>query len=443
MPRNLITSTKAIDKAATAAAAGGPKRLGDGDGLYLLLFADGGAHGWRFDFTFEGKRKTISFGTYPDTGLALARKKADEARAQLAAGVNPSAARKEKKAAVQAVAAVEKARRKGEALPGSFEFYAREFHKAKLASWSATYAEKWLGRMQRHVFPYIGSMLPDDITAPIIMSDVLQRLEDAGHLEIAHTSRQMIGQVYDWLVPRGKATRNPAADLRRALPAVVVQHMGAITTPKEAGLLMRGIQEYSSPITRAALKIAALTFQRPGNVRAMEWEELDLDRALWTIPSAKMKRTVQDKISGRPHLVPLSRQAVAVLRDLQPLTGGGVFVFPGLASDERCMSDATMGKALLLMGWEREQMTAHGFRAMARTLLVEELDVMPDIVEAQLAHVKSGPLGSAYDRAGFLKQRADMMQRWADYLDELRAKAGGKPLKQAKRPTAKRTHVTA
>jgi len=432
MARNLIKSTKAIDKA-EAAAMGARARLSDGDGLYLLLHADGkrtSAHAWRFDFTYESKRKTLSLGTYPDTGLALARRKADDARKLLAEGVNPSDARKEKKEAAQAKVAAETARKKGESIPGSFEFYAREFHKTRKSGWSPTYAEKWLGRMTRHAFPYIGADEPDAIEPPDIMAKVLHRLEESGHLEIAHTVRQMIGQVYGWLVPRGKAKRNPANDLRDALVPVVVQHMGAIETPKEAGMLMCDIQEYGSEITRAALKVAALTFQRPGNVRAMEWAHVDLDASMWSIPSVDMKRTVQEKISGRPHLVPLSRQAVAALREVHPLTKDGRFVFPSLLGGSRCMSDGTMGKALLLMGWEREKMTAHGFRAMARTMLVEQLDVLPDIVEAQLAHKKSGPLGSAYDRAQFMRQRAKMMQEWGDYLDKLRD--GARPQSKSK-----------
>jgi integrase len=196
--------------------------------------------------------------------------------------------------------------------------------------------------------------------------------------------------------------------------------MSAVLEPEAAGALMRSLVAYGGqPITRAALVLSALLFQRPGNMRKMEWAELDLDDAMWTIPAAKMKRTVQGKLNGRPHLVPLAKQSIAILRELQPLTGHGRYVFPSLLTGERPMSENTMRTALRRLGYTNDDMTPHGFRAMARTLMVERLDVHPDVIEAQLAHGKSGPLGAAYDRAEFVSQRRKMMALWADYLDKL------------------------
>jgi integrase len=222
-------------------------------------------------------------------------------------------------------------------------------------------------------------------------------------------------------VQTGRCERNPAPDLHGALQPIVVKHMAAVLEPAQAGALMRSITAYEGqPSTRAALLLSALLFQRPGNIRHMEWAELDADQALWTIPVAKMKRTVHGKVNGRPHLVPLSRQALEVLAELTPLTGAGRYVFPSLITGERPMSENMLRTALRRMGYPNDDMTPHGFRAMARTLMVEKLNVSPDVIEAQLAHGKSGPLGAAYDRAEFMEQRRAMMQAWADYLDQLR-----------------------
>lgn len=206
--------------------------------------------------------------------------------------------------------------------------------------------------------------------------------------------------------------------------------MAAVLEPVAAGALMRSIAAYDGqPVTRAALMLSALLFQRPGNIRMMEWAELDVDGALWSIPATKMKRTVAGKTNGRPHLVPLARQAIAILQDLQPLTGHGRFVFPSLLTGERPMSENTVRTALRRMGYDNDAMTPHGFRAMARTIMVEKLNVAPDVIEAQLAHGKSGPLGAAYDRAEFMEQRRTMMHLWADYLDTLRSGAKVLPFK--------------
>lgn len=417
MARHLIPSDASI-----RALKPGAKRLSDGDGLYLLPFVKGGAHGWRFDYT-HGTRKTLSLGTYPDTSLALARQKADEFRKILAEGNDPSDLRKAKKAQL---AEKQEARDRAKAgLPpaDSFEAVAREFHATRAAAWSKQYHERWIERLEKDVFPRLGRKLLPDISAKMLL-DVLRAVEKRGAQETAHTLRQHAGQVFMYGIQTDRCERNPAPNLHGALQPVVVTHMAAMLEPPAVGALMRSIAAYEgAPATRAALELSALLFQRPGNMRAMQWADVDLEAAMWTITSEDMKRTVAGKAKGRPHLVPLSTQAVKILRDLEPLTGHGRYVFPSLLTGQRCMSENTVNTALRRMGIGREEMTAHGFRAMARTLLVERLNVAPDMVEAQLAHGKSGPLGEAYDRAKYLEQRRTMMQSWSDYLDQLRTGA--------------------
>ncbi len=301
---------------------------------------------------------------------------------------------------------------------------AREFFETKKAGWSPKYAARWIERMEKDLFPHLGAMPAGNITAPLLL-DALRRVEKRGAIETAHTLRQMAGQTFRYGVQTGRCERNPALDLHGALQPLQVKHMAAVLEPTRAGDLMRAIDGYAGrPATRAALLLSALLFQRPGNIRAMEWAELDLDAALWTIPAAKMKRTQHGKQNGRPHLMPLAAQAVAILKDLQLLTGHGRYVFPSLLTGEKCMSENTVRAALRRMGYANGEMTPHGFRAMARTLIVERLPgVSPDVIEAQLAHGKSGPLGMAYDRAEFLEQRRALMAAWADYLDQLKAGA--------------------
>jgi len=243
--------------------------------------------------------------------------------------------------------------------------------------------------------------------------------------ETVHSIHQSCGQVFRYGISTGRCERNPAADLRGALRPVLVKHMAAVTEPKEFGVLLRSIDDYrGSPVTRAALMLSALLFQRPGNVRAMKWVDLELDgdAPLWTIPAVEMKRARYGKENGRPHIVPLALQSTAILQDLKPLTGHGRFVFPSLQGQGRCMSENTVNVALRRLGIDKETHTAHGFRSSARTLIVEKLNISPDVIESQLAHAKPG-LGNTYDRAEFLQQRRVMMQTWADYLDRLRAES--------------------
>lgn len=388
----------------------------DGGGMYLLVKA-GGKY-WRMDYAHAGKRKTQALGVYPAVSLAKARQRRDKARELLADGIDPSAAKRGEKQATAVAAA------------NTFELVAREFHKSKGESWSASYAEKWLRGLEKDLFPYIGGLPLATITAPMLL-DALRRVERRGAIESAHTLRQTAGQVFRYGIQTGRCERSPAADLQGALKPAIVKHMAAILEPLKVGELMRAIDGYSGqPMTRSALALSALLFQRPGNIRQMEWAWVNFDNALLTIPSQDMKRRIHQKINGRPHLVPLAPQALAYLAELRPLTGHGRYVFPSLRTGERPMSDNTVNAALRRMGFNQDEMSAHGFRATARTLMIERMPgISADVIEAQLAHGKSGPLGSAYDRAEFLEQRRKMMIEWADYLGKLRVGAEVIPLR--------------
>lgn len=388
----------------------------DSGGLYLHI-GKGGKY-WRMAYRYGGKQKTLSFGVYPAVSLAQARKKRDAAKELLAQDVDPGMIRRAEKVATRTAA------------ENTFEAVARELHAIKAPGWSPLYAARWLERMEKDLFPSVGRMPIGDVTAPILLS-VLRRIESRGAHETAHTLRQTAGQVFRYGVQTGRCVRSPAADLHGALQPIVVRHMAAVLEPVKAGELLRAIDGYAGqPITRAALQLSALLFQRPGNIRQMEWAWVDLDGAMLTIPAQAMKRRLTQKLNGRPHFVPLALQAVAVLKDLHPLTGHGQYVFPGLRTGERPMSDNTVNAAMRRMGFASDEMTGHGFRAMARTLMAERMPGIPaEVVESQLAHGKSGPLGAAYDRADFMQQRIAMMQRWADYLDELRAGAKAMPLR--------------
>jgi integrase len=384
------------------------RRLTDGQGLYLEVTPNK-AKRWFWKFYPDGKESRLALGSYPTVTLKKAREARDEAKKVRQTGTNPVQHRR----AAKLSAGLESVH--------TFEAVARELFSTKASAWSPTYAARWLERMEKDLFRGIGAMPLGSITAPLLL-DVLRKVERRGAMETAHTLRQTAGQVFRYGIQTGRCERNPAPDLQGALKPFKVKHMAALLEPQRVGELMREIDAYTGqPTTRAALLLSALTFQRPGNVRAMEWAELDLTAGLWTIPAAKMKRTIHGKTNGRPHLVPLAPQALSVLKDLKPLTGHGRYVFPSLLGQGKCMSENTVRVALRRMGYNNDEMTAHGFRAMARTLMVEQLpDVSADVIEAQLAHGKSGPLGAAYDRAQFMRQRRVLMNRWADYLDRLR-----------------------
>jgi len=379
----------------------------DGAAMYLLVNA-GGKY-WRMNYRFAAKRKTLALGVYPAVSLAKARQRRDKARELLADGVDPSTAKKGEKQA-QATAAA-----------NTFELVALEFLATKADSWTPTYAAKWLRGMTKDLFPYVGSLPLASITPPMLL-EALRKCEKRGAIESAHTLRQTAGQVFRYGIQTGRCERSPATDLQGALKPVNVKHMAAILEPVKVGELLRAIDAYSGqPMTRAALALSALLFQRPGNVRQMEWAWVDFEGSMLTIPSQDMKRRKHQKINGRPHLVPLAPQAVTYLKELQPLTGSGRYVFPSLRTGERPMSDNTVNAALRRMGFNKDEMSAHGFRATARTLMIERVPgISAEVIEAQLAHGKSGPLGMAYDRAEFMEQRRKMMTEWANYLDKLR-----------------------
>ncbi|MDY0746577.1 integrase arm-type DNA-binding domain-containing protein [Paucibacter sp. R3-3] len=394
-------------------------RLSDSGGLYLEV-APNGSKRWFWKYYFADKEKRLALGSYPDVSLKAARGKRDDERKVQQGGVDPAQRRQLDKLEAKADQA------------NTFETIAREYHGTRKAAVSPLYSARWLERMEKDLFPWIGSLPLSEITAPLLLQ-VLRRVEQRQAIETAHTLRQTAGQVFRYGIATGRCERNPAPDLNGALQPVLVKHMSAVLEPEKAGALLRSMADYpGQPATRAALLLSAFLFQRPANIRMMEWAELDIDGCLWTIPAAKMKRSVHGKTNGRPHLVPLASQAVAVLKDLQPLTGHGLFVFPSLITGERPMSENTVNTALRRMGYGKEEMSAHGFRSMARTIIAEQLPGIPvDVIEAQLAHGKSGPLGMAYDRAEYMEQRRRMMQTWADYLDQLRAGAKVLPFKTA------------
>ena len=390
----------------------------DGHGLYLHVKESGKY--WRMAYRHLGKQKTLAIGIYPAVTLAQARKATEKARGLLAQDIDPSQAKQEAKAHAKAMER------------NTFEEVAREFHQTKSDGWSKRHADKWLSGMQAYLFPSLGGKAIASITAPMLL-DVLRLVEKRGIIETVHTLKQSAGQVFRYGIQTGKCERNPAADLQGALKPIVTKHMSAILEPAKVGEFLRACEGYSGhPSTRVALLLSALLFQRPANIRQMQWDWVDFDQAMLTIPAEHMKRTVHGKVNGRPHLVPLCRQSLALLNEIKPLTGQGIYVFPSTRTQSRPMSDVTLNAAMRRMGFTKDEMTAHGFRAMARTLMIEKLSgISPDVIEAQLAHGKSGPLGMAYDRTEYMEQRRTMMQQWGDYLDRLRTGAAVIPFRTA------------
>lgn len=387
-----------------------PIKLFDGGGLFLLVTPAGQRY-WRLKYRASGKEKLLALGVYPDVTLAAARRKRDEAREKMAAGIDPGEAKKAEKRSARLSA------------ENSFEAVAREWHAKYGPTWSASHGARLLRRLEVDAFPWIGGKPIADLAPPDVL-DVLRRVEKRGALETAHRLHANVGQVCRYAVATGRAARDVTADLRGALPPVQQEHMAAITDPKQVAELLRAIDSYQGTLpVSCALRLAPLLFQRPGELRAAEWAEFDLDAGTWEIPSDRMKRTKQGKAAGGAHIVPLPTQAVAILRELQPLTGNGRLLFPSVRTKDRPMSDNTVNAALRRLGYNGDTMTGHGFRAMARTILDEGLGVPAAIIEAQLAHAVKDPLGRAYNRTAHLQQRREMMQRWADYLAQLKAGA--------------------
>jgi integrase len=380
-----------------------PFKLFDERGL-LLLVAPAGGKWWRFRYRFDGKHKSLSMGVYPDVPLAKAREKRDAARKLLADGIDPSKNRKAQKAA------------RADRNANSFEVVAREWFAKFKPNWVDAHSDKVIRRLERDIFPWIGGMAISDVEAPDLLA-CLRRVESRGTVETAHRALQSCGQIFRYAVATGRAGRDPSGDLRGALAAVKGTHLASITEPMAVGGLLRACDSYQgSIVTKCALRLAPLVFVRPGELRKAEWTEINFDDAEWNIPADRMKMR-------EPHLVPLSTQAVAILRELNALTGGKRYVFPGARTNGRPMSDNAILAALRRMGFAKDEMSGHGFRAMARTILDEVLGVRPDFIEHQLAHAVRDPNGRAYNRTAHLTERRKMMQQWADYLDKLKAGA--------------------
>jgi integrase len=379
------------------------KKHTDGQGLYLHV-KEAGKY-WRMAYRFDGKQRTLALGVYPAVSLLKARQRREAARKQLAEGVDPSEAKQEAKQA------------KAAALVNTFEAVARDWLEKTAADRSASTTKKIDNWFTHDVYPYIGTM-PISTIGPRDVLACLRHMEARGALESVQRVKQHIGQVFRYAIATGSAERDPTPDLKGALTKAAPGHYAAITEPKQAGDLMRSIFNYSGhPYVIAALKLSPLLFVRPGELRSMEWAELDLDAAEWRIPGGKMKMKVD-------HLVPLSTQALAVLQDMRKLTGTRRYVFPSIGrSEDRPMSENTINSALHAMGYGTDKHTAHGFRAMARTIMDEVMGERVDLIEHQLAHNVKDPLGRAYNRTSHLPARRAMMQRWADYLDKLRVGA--------------------
>ena len=374
-----------------------PYKLADGGGMYLLVNTKG-QKWWRLDYRLNGKRKTISFGVYPDVPLKTARTRRTVAREQIAAGENPSEIRKKEKAAIDGA--------------DSFRTVADERLEKHSSKWTPKTFDSVTTRLTNYVYPWLGDEPVSKITAVDLLA-ALRRIEEKGALETAHKVRQYCGQVFRYAIATGRATRDVSQDLKGALTPVNTRHYASITEPRKIGELLRAIDGYKGqPVTRYALRLAPLIFLRPGELRRAAWEDIDLDDAEWRIPAEKMKM-------DRPHIVPLSAQALEVLKEIEPLTGNGPYLFPSIRTKQRPMSENTLNAALRGMGYSRDEMTAHGFRSMASTRL-NELGWNRDAIERQLAHVEGNAVRAAYNYAEHLDERREMMQAWADYLDGLR-----------------------
>jgi len=374
-----------------------PRKLFDERGLFLFVPLTGGKL-WRLKYRFAGKEKLLALGSYPEVSLADARERRDAARKLVAAGVDPSEQRRAEK----------------EASGASFEQVAREWLSKFRETWTDSHTETVVSRLEQNVFPDLGKKVTREITAPDLLR-VLRRIETRGANETARRVRQICGQVFRYAIATGRADRDPSADLRGALAHVQVEHRTAVTDPKKLAGLLRVLDGYDgSLIVRCALRLAPLVFVRPGELRKAEWSEINLETGQWTIPGWRMK--MRQSLT-----VPLSRQATAVLRELQPLTGDGKYVFPSARSASRPMSDNAILAAMRRSGIPKEETTGHGFRATARTILDEVLSFRVDLIEHQLGHAVKDPNGRAYNRTAFLPERIAMMQQWSDFLDELKA----------------------
>jgi integrase len=404
-PHMALTDT-AIRK---AKAGDKTRRLFDGGGLYLELAPSGGKW-WRLKYRFGGKEKRLSLGVYPDVSLKDARERRDENRKLLANEIDPGEFRKTKKAATD------------ERNSNSFEMIAREWFVKHSPNWAANHSDRTIRRLERDIFPWIGARAIADITAPQLL-DTVRRIEQRGAVETSHRALQNCGQVFRYAIATGRAIRDPSGDLRGALPPVKGTHFAAVTDPTKVAEILRMFDGYEGTLTvRCALRLAPLVFVRPGELRQALWEDIDINAKEWRYTVTK---------TSTEHIVPLSRQAVDILQEVQPLSGRSRYVFPSARSAARPMSDNAILAAMRRMGIGKEEMSGHGFRAMARTILDEVLGFRPDFIEHQLAHAVRDPNGRAYNRTAHLPERRKMMQQWADYLDNLKAGAKVIPIHQS------------
>ena len=384
----------------------GPKasRLFDGGGLYLQV-SPAGAKLWRLKYRFHGKEKLLALGIYPDVSLATARERRAAARKLLADGTDPGEQRRAEKAMLAGLAA------------NTFEAIGREWYAKTAATQAATTSEKLLRRLEVDVFPWIGARPIANLAAPDLIK-IIERIEQRDALDTARRVHNAIGRIFRYAVGRGMTSRDPSRDIELAdiLPHADVQHHASVTEPKAVGGLLRAIDGFTGTLTtRCALRLAALVFVRPGELRHAEWIEFDFKKTEWRIPAGKMKMKEQ-------HIVPLSAQAIGILREIQPLTGSGRYVFPSERGNGRPMSENTVNAALRRLGYAKDEMTGHGFRSMASTLL-HELGLSHAVIERQLAHAERNKVSAAYNFAEHLPERRKMMQQWADYLDKLKVGA--------------------
>lgn len=388
-----IRATKATDK---------PLKLFDGSGLFLLVTPEGGRR-WRLKYRFDGKEKLLALGTYPELTLAAARKAAAAAREQIAQGADPSEQKRKDKDAKKLAAA------------NTFEVVARAWMEHRRSTVEPAQHDKTLARFESDVLPWLGKKSITKIDAPAIMS-VLKRVDSRGARYTAHRVRSEISRVFRYGIVQGYCTADPARDLVGAIPPAVETHFASVTEPKAVGAMLRAFDAFEGTfVVQSALRLAPMLFVRPGELRQAEWSQFSLDKAEWRYTVSKTKTE---------HLVPLSVQAVEILRELHAKTGSGRYVFPGARSATGPMSDAAVNAALRRLGYDtRTEITGHGFRAMARTILHEELHQKPEVIEHQLAHSVPDNLGTAYNRTKFIKDRKSMMQTWSDHLDKLKAGA--------------------
>lgn len=381
-------------------------RFFDSGGLYLEVSPKGSKR-WFLKYRRDDKETRLALGSYPEVKLAEVREKRDQAKAQKRKGVDPINAKKIGKLMVNKKA------------NESFQAIAQEWHAKQSSNWSESHAKTVMRRLERDLFPWLGQKPISQIHAMELLA-ALQRIEERQTFETAHRVLSIVGQIWNYWLPSAEVQqRNITEGLKARLQPYRSKNFAAILEPKRVGEMMRAIKQYrGGAIVRAALQLTPIVFQRPGNLRMMEWSELDLDSATWTIPSTKMKRTKKEKENGEDHVIPLPRQAVALLKSIQPITGRGRYVFPGERNHDKPISDATIRAALYALGFGEEQ-KPHGFRATARTMLVDELGLDPQMIEANLAHGSRDKFGRSYNRTQYLAQRFEMIQQWADYLDHL------------------------